>query len=177
MTLHKPHADGPEVRMGHAGGYFVRSASTPGAWWFVWGVECSCPAGQRAVDTGSPKRCRHLRAVVEFAAEQNRKNERLRPPVNVAAAIDVDLVGRRVEPGWILAGTVHLPGRFMPARVWTLVEHDDRSAHFADAEGQHVIFDRRRCTFDTVTLADDRWIVYFDELRQIDQPTERGTAS
>ncbi len=50
--------------------FFVKSASTPGAWWRVdllpgESLTCSCPAGRRAGTDLNAKPCRHLAAIVD----------------------------------------------------------------------------------------------------------------
>jgi hypothetical protein len=95
--IHAAHLSGSDVRQGPgpAGGYFVRSESTPGAWWYVCEtgnrdlpIACTCPAGQRALDIGSRKMCRHLRAVFAHVTEINRKAARPLAPPNIAAMVD-----------------------------------------------------------------------------------------
>lgn len=78
MTL--PDDPAGMVRVGQSGGYFVKSASTPGAWWFVWGTECSCPA--------TVARCRHLRMVDAFCRALDAANKPAAVPVNVSLMVD-----------------------------------------------------------------------------------------
>jgi len=81
-------ADGPEVRQGQAGGYFVRSRTTQGVWYLVWGTECSCANGRAHFDSGMPGNCWHLGAVVEFCRALNEKHKRPTAPPNIAALCD-----------------------------------------------------------------------------------------
>ena len=68
------------VRAGETGGYFVLSRSTPGAWWFVWGDECSCPA--------RVKRCFHVQQVERFVAALDDIRKRPSAKPNVSAMVD-----------------------------------------------------------------------------------------
>lgn len=70
-----------EVRQVKSGGYIVASLSVPGAWRYVEGRSCSCPAGKA-------RTCRHRRAVAEFCAGQNREHNRPVAPPHVAALCD-----------------------------------------------------------------------------------------
>lgn len=63
------------------GGYIVPSASTPGAFRLVWGVECSCP------HTG-PRPCRHRRLVQQYCAAQDARRPRPQVPANVSLMVD-----------------------------------------------------------------------------------------
>lgn len=68
------------VRVLQAGGYMVASASTPGAWWFVYGQECSCPA--------TVARCRHLRMVDAFCRALDAAHKPAAVKTNVSAMVD-----------------------------------------------------------------------------------------
>lgn len=61
------------------GGYMVASRSVPGAWRYVHGNSCSCPAGGR-------RTCRHRRRTVEFERERTAP----RPVATVYPSIFVD---------------------------------------------------------------------------------------
>jgi hypothetical protein len=71
------------VRQAQAGGYFVASRSTPGAWWLVAGRSCSCPAGQAGAE-----RCVHRRQVAAFVAAIDADHRRPTAPPNVSALVD-----------------------------------------------------------------------------------------
>lgn len=73
--------DGPEVAAVQGGGYIVRSLSVPGAWRFVWGKTCSCPAGER-------RSCRHRKAVDAFVRDRSAKNRRPSAPPHISALVD-----------------------------------------------------------------------------------------
>jgi hypothetical protein len=70
------------VRQLQGGGYMVASRTTDGAWWHVVDQTCSCPAGRME------RRCRHLRAVAEYCAEQNRRMARPTAPPHTSALVD-----------------------------------------------------------------------------------------
>lgn len=78
MTL--PADPAGMVRVGQSGGYFVRSATTPGAWWFVYGQECSCPA--------TVARCRHLRMVDAFCRALDERHKPAPVKANVSLLVD-----------------------------------------------------------------------------------------
>lgn len=61
-------------------GYLVRSRSTEGAWWFVVGNDCSCPAGRHG------HLCWHIRQT--FAFEKLMATPRPSVPTNVSAMVD-----------------------------------------------------------------------------------------
>ena len=62
-------------------GYFVPSASAPGAFRLVSAGSCTCPAG------GGPS-CRHRKAVQELVRRENVEFARPVAPVNVSAMVD-----------------------------------------------------------------------------------------
>lgn len=74
-------SEDPEVLVVRSGGYMVRSASVPGAWRFVWGSECSCPAGDKPT-------CRHRKAVREFCRDNDLRHARPSAPANISALVD-----------------------------------------------------------------------------------------
>lgn len=64
------------VIQGKGGGYFVRSRTHAGAYYFVdnddeGNLACTCPA--------TVAHCRHMRAAAEFWAEQDREARERRP--------------------------------------------------------------------------------------------------
>lgn len=75
---------GPTARLaGHVikapgSGYFVKSRTVEGGWWFVVGEDCSCPA--------TTERCWHYRRTVEF--ERTQTPPRPTAPPNISALVD-----------------------------------------------------------------------------------------
>jgi hypothetical protein len=70
------------VRPGLSGGYFVKSSTTEGRWYFVWGRSCSCPAGAHG------RRCKHLRSVDAFVKALDERSKRPARPVNRSLMCD-----------------------------------------------------------------------------------------
>lgn len=65
----------PDFAPGHVleaktGGYLVKSRTTDGAWWLVYGDTCSCPADVRV--------CFHQRQVAAFCAALSERYKRPR---------------------------------------------------------------------------------------------------
>lgn len=80
MTTSLPADPAGMVRVGQSGGYFVKSETTRGAWWFVWGTECSCPA--------TVARCKHVRMVDAFCRALDETHRRPVAPPAVNLLVD-----------------------------------------------------------------------------------------
>lgn len=70
------HEPGHVVKV--PGAYFVKSRTTPGAWWMVVGLECTCPAEKPI--------CWHVRRTFAWHKDQTPKRPTAKP--NIGALCD-----------------------------------------------------------------------------------------
>lgn len=83
MAAKTPAYQAGHVLEARTGGYLVKSRSTEGAWWLVFGSTCSCPAGQKGM-----KRCWHRAQVQAFCRALDLPLARPAAPANISALVD-----------------------------------------------------------------------------------------